>query len=213
MDLIHPLIDQYCEEVTSEESKLLYDLNRQTHLQMINPRMLSGHYQGRLLSMLSKMIRPKRILEVGTFTGYAALCLAEGLTEDGLLYTIEVNEELEEISTSFFEKSIYASQIKQIIGDATQIIPTLDEEFDLVFIDADKRNYPAYYEMILPKVSKGGFILSDNVLWSGKVAGDPTKFDLDTKILDDFNRMIQADSRVENVMLPMRDGIIVARKL
>lgn len=213
MDIIHPLIDNYCEEVTSPESEILYNLNRQTHLQMVNPRMLSGHFQGRLLALLSKMIRPKNILEIGTYTGYAALCLAEGLTEDGKLITLDVNEELEEFTQSFFDQSQYAAQIDFRIGNALEIIPNLTETFDLVFIDADKRNYPNYWELIVPKVKQGGFILSDNVLWSGKVVGDKEKFDKDTQILDDYNRMIQADERVENILLPIRDGIMVARKL
>lgn len=213
MDIIHPLIDKYCEEVTSPESEILYNLNRQTHLQMVNPRMLSGHFQGRLLALLSKMIRPKNILEIGTYTGYAALCLAEGLTEDGKLITLDVNEELEEFTQSFFDQSQYAAQIDFRIGNALEIIPNLTETFDLVFIDADKRNYPNYWELIVPKVKQGGFILSDNVLWSGKVVGDKEKFDKDTQILDDYNRMIQADERVENILLPIRDGIMVARKL
>lgn len=213
MDIIHPLIDKYCEEVTSPESEILYNLNRQTHLQMVNPRMLSGRFQGRLLALLSKMIRPKNILEIGTYTGYAALCLAEGLTEDGKLTTLDVNEELEEFTQSFFDQSQYAAQIDFRIGNALEIIPNLTETFDLVFIDADKRNYPNYWELIVPKVKQGGFILSDNVLWSGKVVGDKEKFDKDTQILDDYNRMIQADERVENILLPIRDGIMVARKL
>lgn len=213
MNIIEPLVDNYCAEVTSAEPSLLYELNRQTHLKMVNPRMLSGHFQGRLLSMLSAMIQPKRILEIGTYTGYAALCLAEGLAQDGILYTIDINEELEDFTRSFLDKSPYKDQIRFLIGDATEIIPTLDEEFDLVFIDADKRNYPAYYELVLPKVRKGGFIFSDNVLWSGKVVGDKAKFDKDTRILDDFNHAIQNDSRVENVLLPIRDGIMIAKKL
>lgn len=213
MNIIQPAIDAYCDEVTSPESPLLYELNRQTHLKMINPRMLSGHFQGRLLSMISKMIDPKRILEIGTYTGYAALCLAEGLTDDGKLYTIDINEELEDFMRSFIERSDYNDKIQCLIGNAIDIIPTLDEEFDLIFIDADKRNYPNYYELVLPKVKKGGFILSDNVLWSGKVVEDKSTFDIDTQIIDQFNRMIQEDPRVENILLPIRDGIMIARKL
>ena len=213
MNIIQPAIDAYCDEVTSPESPLLYELNRQTHLKMINPRMLSGHFQGRLLSMISKMIDPKRILEIGTYTGYAALCLAEGLTDDGKLYTIDINEELEDFMRSFIERSDYKDKIQCLIGNAIDIIPTLDEEFDLIFIDADKRNYPNYYELVLPKVKKGGFILSDNVLWSGKVVEDKSTFDIDTQIIDQFNRMIQEDPRVENILLPIRDGIMIARKL
>lgn len=212
MNIIHPDIDLYCEGVTSPESSLLYELNRKTHTNMVNPRMLSGHFQGRWLAMISQMIQPKRILEIGTYTGYAALCLAEGLQEDGFLYTIDVNEEIEDFANSFFHRSPYSSKIKLIIGDAKEIIPAIEEEFDLVFIDADKRNYPAYYELVLPKVRKGGFILSDNVLWAGKVVGDKEKFDKDTQIIDSFNQKIQMDERVENVLLPIRDGIMIARK-
>jgi predicted O-methyltransferase YrrM len=212
MDIIHPLIEKYCDSTTSSESTLLHELNRKTHVKMVNPRMLSGHYQGRLLSILSKMIRPKRILEIGTYTGYSSLCLAEGLPEDGLLFTIDVNEELEEFTASFFQKSPYKNQLKFLIGNALELIPTLDEEFDLVFIDADKRNYPAYYELVLPKVRKGGFILSDNVLWSGKVVEDSSTFNLDTQIIDGYNKMIQEDERVENILLPIRDGIMIAQK-
>jgi len=210
MEMIDPKIDVYCEQYTTEEVELLAQLNRETHLKMVSPRMLSGHFQGRLLSLISKMVAPHRILEIGTFTGYSALCLAEGLSEDGKLFTIDVNEELEDFTRSFFEKSDFSDKIHFQIGDAKEIIETLDEVFDLVFIDADKLSYPLYYEMILPKVRKGGFILSDNVLWSGKVLDE--KMDKKTKVIDDYNRMIHEDERVENILLPIRDGIMIARK-
>lgn len=212
MEFIVPEIDVYVEQHTSEELPWLKALNRATHLKVLNPRMLSGHFQGRILSLFSKMIQPKRILEIGTYTGYSALCLAEGLMQDGKLITIDVNEELEEFVAGFIEQSPFSTQIEQVIGDATQVIPTLDEFFDIVFIDADKRNYPHYYELVLPKVRPGGYIISDNVLWSGKVAFQQDKMDKDTQILADFNKMIQDDERVENVLFPIRDGLMVARK-
>lgn len=211
MDFINTEIDNYCEVHTSDESDLLKKVNRETHAKVLQPRMLSGHYQGRLLSMFSNMIRPKRILEIGTYTGYSALCLAEGLAEDGKLITIDVNEELETLVRQFFQESEYYSKIEFIIGNALEIIPNLNETFDLVFIDADKLNYLNYYEMVIEKVRKGGFIISDNVLWSGKVA-DPTKKDKDTLNLRAFNDRIQADERVDNILLYVRDGLLIAQK-
>jgi caffeoyl-CoA O-methyltransferase len=174
---------------------------------------LSGHYQGRVLSMLSKMIRPNRILELGTYTGYSALCLAEGLTENGRLITVDVNPELEEMVDKYIQKSPFKNQIQQIIGNGMDVIPTLNEEFEIVFIDADKRNYAAYYDLVFDKVKKGGYIISDNVLWSGKVVNDYEKSDLDTKILKDFNAKLHNDSRVESVLLPIRDGLMIVRKI
>lgn len=213
MDITNLGIEQYCERHTSDENILLQQLNRETHLQILNPRMLSGHMQGRWLSMISNMIRPNRILEIGTFTGYSALCLAEGLPSDGLLYTIDVNEELEDFTSRFFQESAYKDQIRFLIGDAGQLIDDIDEEFDLVFIDADKKSYLNYYECVLPKVRKGGFILADNVLWSGKVITDELQKDKKTKIIHEFNQFVQNDPRVENILMPIRDGIMVMRKL
>jgi predicted O-methyltransferase YrrM len=212
MEFISQELDDYVCDHTDIESDLLKELNRETNVKVLNPRMLSGHYQGRVLSMLSKMIQPNRILELGTYTGYSALCLAEGLTENGRLITVDVNPELEEMVDKYIQKSPFKNQIQQIIGNGMDVITTLNEEFDIVFIDADKRNYAAYYDLVFDKVRKGGYIISDNVLWSGKVVNEYEKSDLDTKILKDFNAQLHNDSRVENVLLPIRDGLMVVRK-
>ncbi|MBI1836896.1 MAG: class I SAM-dependent methyltransferase [Flavobacteriia bacterium] len=213
MEFISQELDTYVCSHTDAESLLLQELNRKTHVNVLNPRMLSGHYQGRVLSMISQMIQPKTILEIGTYTGYSALCLAEGLIENGKLFTIDVNPELEEFVDSFIQRSLYKDKIVQLIGEGLKIIPALNEMFDIVFIDADKRNYASYYDIVFDKVKKGGYIIADNVLWSGKVTQEYDKSDLDTKILKDFNTKVQNDSRVENVLLPIRDGLMVARKL
>jgi caffeoyl-CoA O-methyltransferase len=212
MEFISQELDDYVCDHTDIESDLLKELNRETNVKVLNPRMLSGHYQGRVLSMLSKMIQPHRILELGTYTGYSALCLAEGLTENGLLITVDVNPELEEMVDKYIQKSPFKNQIQQIIGNGMDVIPTLNEEFDIVFIDADKRNYAAYYDLVFDKVRKGGYIISDNVLWSGKVVNEYEKSDLDTKILKDFNAQLHNDPRVENILLPIRDGLMIVRK-
>ncbi|MFM6933971.1 MAG: O-methyltransferase [Flavobacteriales bacterium] len=211
MEFISQELDQYCCSHTAEENELLQRINRETHVEVLQPRMLSGHFQGRVLSMLSKMIQPNRILELGTYTGYSALCLAEGLTSEGKLMTIDVNEELEQRVKGYFQASPYAAQIEYIIQPALEVIPTLNETWDLVFIDADKQNYIAYYEMILPLVRSGGYVILDNVLWSGKVA-DPEKNDKDTVLLRELNARIHTDERVEEVLLPIRDGLMIARK-
>lgn len=213
MEFIDEALDQYVCAHTSPESPLLAKLNRDTHVNVLQPRMLSGHFQGRVLSMLSNMIRPERILEIGTYTGYSALCLAEGLVENGKLITLDVNAQLEDFVRDYFAQSPLDNQIDFRIGNAMEIIPTLDEQFDIVFIDADKLNYINYYHLVFDKVKKGGYILADNVLWSGKVTGDYDKLDKDTRLLMDFNRLLQDDPRVENVLLPIRDGIMIARKL
>lgn len=212
-ELISPEIEAYCEAHTTEEPDLLYRLNRQTHLQTINPRMASGQLQGHFLSMISNMIRPKRILEIGTFTGYSALCLATGLTSDGILHTIEINEEYEERILTYFAESPYNHQIKLHIGDAKTIIPSLDAQWDLVFIDAEKTDYQEYYEMVFPQVRKNGFLLIDNALWSCKVVQDIPHNDKDTQAILDFNNRIQEDERVRNLLLPFRDGIMMIEKL
>lgn len=212
MEFIADELDQYVCNHSENEPAYLKELNRKTHLEVLQPRMLSGHFQGRVLSMLSHMIQPKRILEIGTYTGYSALCLAEGLTEDGMLITIDVNEELEEIVREFIDKSGMSSKVKNRVGDATQIIPELDEEFDIVFIDADKKNYINYYHLVFDKVKKGGYIIADNVLWSGKVLEDYDKLDKSTQIIMDYNRLIHEDDRVQEVLLPIRDGLMIARK-
>jgi predicted O-methyltransferase YrrM len=211
MEFISQELDQYCCHHTAEENDLLKRINRETHLEVLQPRMLSGHFQGRVLSMFSKMIQPKRILEIGTYTGYSALCLAEGLTSEGKLVTIDVNEELATRVQSYFDASSFSKQINYVISPALEVIPTLNEEWDIVFIDADKQNYIEYYEMVLPFVKSGGYIILDNVLWSGKVA-DLEKNDKDTVLLRKLNDIIHEDIRVEEVLLPIRDGLMVARK-
>lgn len=212
MELLADFIQKYAEAHTSPESDVLKELNRQTHLKVLMPRMLSGHLQGRFLAMISQMLAPKRILEIGTYTGYSALCLAEGLQENGKLITIDKNEELENFAKNFFVKAGFEKKIEMLIGNALEIIPTLQETWDLVFIDADKLNYAKYYEMVLPQVRKGGWIIADNVLWSGKVA-DTQFTDKDTEALRAFNSLVQNDTRVENLLLPLRDGLMIARKL
>jgi predicted O-methyltransferase YrrM len=205
-------LEEYILQHIDIESQWLAELNRQTHVKMVNPRMLSGHLQGRILSMLGKMIQPKRILELGTFTGYSALCLAESLPDDGVLYTIEVNDELEEFAAAHFAKSPHGHKIRQLIGDALALIPTLDETFDIVFIDADKRDYTAYYESVFEKVRSGGYIFVDNTLWDGKVIEPVERNDLQTIGVMAFNEHIKNDMRVEKVILPLRDGLTLIRK-
>ncbi|TPE45150.1 O-methyltransferase [Pontibacter mangrovi] len=213
MEFIDEELLRYSEDHTSPESELLHKINRQTHLSVMKPRMLSGHLQGRLLSMYSKMIQPKQILEIGTYTGYSALCMAEGLQPGGTLHTVDINEELEERVRGYFEESGYGEQMKLYIGNALEIVPTLDVAFDLVFIDADKINYTRYYEMVVDKVRPGGYIIADNVLWSGKVLEKyRKKLDEDTKAVMDFNLHVHQDERVENLLLPVRDGLMIARK-
>jgi caffeoyl-CoA O-methyltransferase len=203
---LQDLLLKFCEP----ETELLQRIDRETHLKVLMPRMLSGHYQGRVLSMLSKLISPKRILEIGTFTGYATLCLAEGLATDGILFTLDINVELEDRVRGYFADSAYNDQIKYILGDATQTVNTLDEQFDLVFIDADKKNNGTYYNLIFDKVRAGGLIIIDNVLWSGKVLTNQQ--DKDTKNISTFNDKVAADQRVEKLILPVRDGLFIVRK-
>lgn len=211
MEFISPELQQYVTEHSSAISPLLSKIDRETHLEVLQPRMLSGHFQGRVLSMLSHLLKPTNILEIGTYTGYSALCLAEGLVADGQLVTIDVNEELEARVRGYFEASAYATQIDYRIGNAAQIIPTLTETFDLIFIDADKQQYPLYYEQALDKLNQGGFILIDNVLWSGKVL-DAKHQDKDSTLLRELNLKISQDERVEKVLLPIRDGLYLIRK-
>jgi caffeoyl-CoA O-methyltransferase len=206
-------IESYCEAHTSEESASLAALTRETWQTVVMPRMSSGHYQGRVLSAISKMIRPKRILEIGAFTGYSAWCMSEGLAPKGELITIEVNDELKRFHTKYAEKMPQGHQVHFIYGKALEIIPTLNKSFDLVFIDADKENYIAYYEMVLEKVEIGGWILIDNVLWSGKVVEPIAPNDKETKILVELNKKIQDDPRVENVLLGIRDGLLMVRRI
>lgn len=213
MEFLPEDIDNYVRRHTEPEPEYLYDLNRATHLKVLQPRMLSGHLQGRVLSMLSHMIRPKRVLEIGTYTGYAALCLAEGLAVGGALHTIDINEELEEMVREFVGRSPYADQIHFHIGNALDIVPGLDGDFDLVFIDADKTNYANYYDLLIDRLPSGAYLIADNVLWSGKVLDKKElESDPDTAALAAFNEKIHADDRVQNVLFPVRDGLMIIRK-
>lgn len=206
-------MEKYILDHTKEEDSLLKELNRETYLKVIQPRMLSGHLQGKFLEMVSCMINPKTILEIGTYTGYSAICLAKGLSVDGVLHTIEINPEFNVFSEKYFERSGLKYKIQQHTGSALEIIPQMDEVFDLVFIDADKENYLNYYKMVFDKVKPDGFILADNALWDGKVLKNPNQQDKETKGIDQFNKYIQQDKRVENMLLPLRDGIMMIRKL
>ena len=206
-------LEDYIERHSENEPELLSKLNKETYQKILLPRMCSGHFQGRVLSMLSKLIRPLNILEIGTFTGYAALCLCEGMQINGQLHTIDIKEELVDFQRKYFDLSIWGNQIHQHLGEAIEIIPTLDLKFDLVFVDADKENYINYFNLILPKMNKGGIILSDNVLWSGKVVEPLQKNDISTKILLEYNLLLKNDVRVETVLLPIRDGLTVSRVL
>jgi predicted O-methyltransferase YrrM len=212
MEFIDPLLEKYVCEHTANESDLLMKINRETHLEVLQPRMLSGHLQGRVLSMFSKMIQPERILEIGTYTGYSALCLAEGLTPNGKLVTIDINEELAPRVRSYFSASGFSEQIDYKIGAAMELIPTLNEKWDIVFIDADKHNYINYYHLVFPMVNIGGYIIADNVLWSGKVI-DSSHNDKDTQLLRDYNLLNHEDERVEEVLFPIRDGLMISRKI
>jgi predicted O-methyltransferase YrrM len=212
MEFISKKLDDYVCEHSEHEPQLLYDLNRDTHLSVLRPRMLSGHFQGRVLSMLSHMIKPKNVLEIGTYTGYSALCFAEGLAENGKITTIDKNEELEDFVKGYVSKSEFKNQIKCVIGDAMDLVPSMNERFDLVFIDADKSNYINYYNMVMDKLSIGGYIIIDNVLWSGKVLEDVEPNDKDTEVLKELNKMVHKDPRVQEVLLPIRDGLLVIRK-
>jgi len=213
MEFLPEEIEAYIKAHTVPESKLLHQLNRETYQKVLVPRMLSGHLQGRVLSMLSHMIKPKCILEIGTYTGYSAICLAEGLESGGRLIHIDRNEELEDMVNTYISEAQMTDRIDVIIGNAIEIIPTIKNTFDLVFIDADKTNYSNYFDLIIDQVSSGGYIIADNVLWSGKVVKEITDSDVDTIAILNYNRKIQADPRVENVLLPIRDGLMVARKI
>jgi caffeoyl-CoA O-methyltransferase len=206
-------LEDYVTAHSQDEPELLAQLNKETYQKILLPRMLSGHFQGRVLSMLSKLIRPTSILEIGTYTGYATLCLCEGMQENGTVHTIDIKEELVDFQRKYFDKSPWGNQIVQHLGEAIDIIPTLESKFDLVFIDADKENYLNYYELIVPKMNKGGIILSDNVLWSGKVVEPLKEGDFSTKILLEYNQRLKNDPRVETVLLPIRDGLTVSRVL
>lgn len=213
MHFLSEELDTYVTVHSQDEPELLAQLNKETHQKILAPRMLSGHFQGRVLSMLSKIIHPKTILEIGTYTGYATLCLAEGLAENGTIDTIDNEEELFDFQRKYFDKSQWSSQITQHLGDGLDIIPTLTKKYDLVFIDADKENYINYFHLIVQMMNKGGIILSDNVLWSGKVLEEVKANDITTKILLEYNTLLKEDLRVETVLLPIRDGLTVSRVL
>ncbi len=212
MNFLPEEIENYVEQHTAPENEILHELNRETHLKVLIPRMLSGHLQGRIISTFSHMIKPKRVLEIGTYTGYSAMCWAEGLVEGGKVITIDKNQELEKMVRGYFERSKLNGQIDFLVGNALEIIPTLNEKWDIVFIDADKENYINYYNMVFDSVVPGGFIMADNVLWSGRVLLDENKMDKDTKVINEYNNMVMKDSRVEPVLFPVRDGIMVCRK-
>ncbi|ALM49688.1 methyltransferase [Flavobacterium psychrophilum] len=211
MHFISEELEDYAAFHSENEPELLAALNKETHQKILQPRMLSGHFQGRVLSIIAKLVNPQHILEIGTYTGYATLCLAEGLRKDGTLDTMDVNEELYDFQRKYFDLSQWKDQITQHLGQALDIIPTLNKKFDLVFIDADKENYINYFNMIVPLMNKGGIILSDNVLWSGKVLEPVKANDKSTKILLEYNKLLKEDPRVETVLLPIRDGLTVSR--
>ena len=210
--IVNNKIEDYIEKNSSKEPQVLKDLNKETYLKVLNPRMLSGHLQGRFLSIISKLIKPKKILEIGTYTGYSAICMAEGLINKGIIHTIDINEELVSIQKKYFKKTRTTNSIIQHVGDAKEIIGKIDETFDLVFLDADKENYIEYYNLCIDKVRSGGLIIADNVLWTGKVI-DPESYDDElTQYLIDFNKVIAKDNRVENIILPLRDGLNIIIK-
>ena len=211
MHFLSEELENYAAQHTEDEPLLLQELNKRTHLNVLQPRMISGHFQGRFFSLLSKMVQPRTILEIGTYTGYATLCLAEGLHPEGVLHTIDIKEELTDLQREFFDRSGYGSQIVQHLGKAADIIPSLDTTFDLVFIDADKQNYAHYFDLVIEKMNRGGIILSDNVLWSGKVVEEVKHNDKHTQALMAYNQKIKDDPRVETVLLPIRDGITLSR--
>ena len=213
MEFLPEKIEQYACNHTQEENIVLAELNRETWAKVLIPRMLSGHLQGRALSMFSKMIRPKCILEIGTYTGYSAICLSEGLQEGGKLHTIDINEELKSMSLKYFKKAEISKNVVQYVGNALEIIPNMKDEFDLVFIDADKENYSNYFRIVIEKIPIGGFIIADNVLWSGKVVEKVKGKDQETKAIQEFNTLVQTSERVENILMPIRDGLMICQKI
>ena len=211
MELLAKEIEKYSLNHTTKESKLLESLNRETWAKVMNPRMLSGHLQGKILSMFSNMIKPKNILEIGTYTGYSALCMAEGLQKDGMIHTIDINEEHIDFAKKYFNRSDYEKNIKSYLGSALEIIPKLNWNFQLAFIDADKENYSKYFDLIIDKIDINGYIIADNVLWSGKVIKE--KQDTETKALDLYNKKVFSDNRIETILIPIRDGLMISRKI
>jgi predicted O-methyltransferase YrrM len=212
MEFIEKELSNYCELHSSPESNVLTDLNRETHLKIVSPRMLSGHLQGRFLSLISNLYNPSFILEIGTYTGYSAICLAEGLTENGKLISVDVNEETSAFAQSFIAKTEFAKKIELVVADAKNYITTLKEPLDIVFIDADKKNYLTYYLLVIDKLKSGGLVIADNVLWSGKITMPVSKMDKETLALHEFNEFVQLDVRVENILIPLRDGLMIVRK-
>ncbi len=213
MDFLDSRLENYINQHSEQEPELLYQLYRDTHQKVLNPRMLAGHLQGRVISMLSHMIAPKDLLEIGTYTGYSSICWSEGLQPSGKIHTIDINEELEDFTAHYFEKAGITNNIELHIGNALEIVPTLDVEWDVVFIDADKTNYSNYFDLVIDRVKPNGYIIVDNVLWSGKVIEPVTENDQDTHAILEFNKKIQEDSRVQNVLFPIRDGLMICRKL
>ncbi len=213
MEFINKKINLYSEKHTETESEILAELNRETWANVLNPRMLSGHLQGRILSMISNMIKPKNIIEIGTYTGYSALCMAEGLQKNGKLHTLDINEEYASIAKKYFNHSIYSKNIIQHIGKAVDIIPKINHNFQLAFIDADKINYSNYFDLVIEKIDLNGCIIADNVLWSGKVTNKESEQDLETKALNLYNKKVLSDTRVETILLPVRDGLMISRKI
>jgi len=212
MEFLDQKLDEYVGRYTTEENEILKELNRETQAKVLQPRMLSGHLQGRVLSMLTHMIKPKRILEIGTYTGYSAICFAEGLAEGGKLHTIDVNDELQQMIENYVDSASLSEKIEVHIGNALEIIPQLKEDWDLVFIDADKENYVNYYQLLAPKLRSGAYIIADNVLWSGKVVEEYELLDEETKALVDYSKMVHDDPAMENVLFPIRDGLMICRK-
>ncbi len=213
MNFLDPKLDDYVVNHTENEPADLKELNRRTWIEILNPRMIAGHFQGRVLSMLSHMIQPENILEIGTYTGYSAICWAEGLQKNGHIHTIDNNEELEDMAKEYVQRSGFENHVHFHIGNALDLIPTLEKQWDIVFLDADKSNYTNYYNMVFDRVKPGGYIIADNVLWNGKVIDEKAFDEMDTKAILEFNEMVQQDDRVQNVLFPIRDGLMVARKL
>jgi predicted O-methyltransferase YrrM len=211
-EFINKDILNYVELNSQQEPTLLKELNKETNLKILNPRMLCSSYQGRVLSIISKIIKPKNVLEIGTYTGYSALCIAEGLEKNGIIHTIDINEELKEIQNKYFKKSGFGNQIQQHIGNAIEIIPKINECFDFVYLDADKENYNEYFDLIIDKIVSGGVLICDNVLWSGKVLNTNHK-DLITEKLIEFNQLVKKDKRLDSIILPIRDGLSICRKI